>query len=296
MRHSLWTMLSPVNRLFRNCESGSAERLQKAEMGRTSLENGQIGISAIDRALIVLEALADAPQGLSVTDLSAMLQINKGLTHRILTSLAHREYVYKDENTQHYRISIRLLGLAFRHLKVLDVYDVLLPILRRLAQETGELAELNWVEQGRMVTVAKADSPRQLRVVSYLGQEQALHATASGKVYLAGLPEEVALQRVIANGLTAFTPSTIIEIDVMKRELERIRELGYATNVEESTLHVLAVAAPIRALADDGRVVGSVGVVAPDFHEIHLEADVIERTIRAANEISNAWPLVHLEV
>lgn len=260
------------------------------------MENGQIGISAIDRALIVLEALADAPQGLTVTDLSATLQINKGLTHRILSSLAYREYVYKDEETQRYRISIRLLGLAFRHLRVLDVYDVLLPILRRLAQETGELAELNWVEQGRMVTVAKADSPRQLRVVSYLGQEQALHATASGKVYLAGLPEELALQRAIANGLTEFTSSTITGIEALKLELAIVRELGYATNVQESSLHVLAVAAPIRALADDGRVVGSVGVVAPDFHEIHLESEVIERTIRAADEISRAWPLVHLEV
>jgi len=260
------------------------------------MENGHSGISAIDRALIILEALAAAPQGLTVTDLSAQLQINKGLTFRILSSLAHREYVYKDESTQHYRISIRLLGLAFQHLKVLDVYDVLLPILRRLAQETGELAELNWVEQGRMVTVAKADSPRQLRVVSYLGQEQALHATASGKVYLASLPIEEALQRAIVSGLTAFTPSTITEIEAVKRELDLVRDQGYATNNQESSEHVLAVAAPIRALADDGRVVGSVGVVSPDFHEIHRDPAVIERTIHAANEISRAWPLVHLEV
>jgi IclR family acetate operon transcriptional repressor len=147
-----------------------------------------------------------------------------------------------------------------------------------------------------MVTVAKADSPRQLRVVSYLGQQQALHATASGKVFLASLPEELALQRVVAAGLQALTPNTITSIEAMKHELDRVRLRGYATNVQESSLHVLAVAAPIRALTDSGRVVGSVGVVAPDFHEIHLANAVIERTIHAANEISQAWPLVHLEV
>jgi IclR family acetate operon transcriptional repressor len=260
------------------------------------MEDGLSGISAIDRALIVLEELADAPQGLTVTDLSGRLRINKGLTHRILSSLARREYIYKDEDTQHYRIGIRLLGLAFQHLKVLDVYDVLLPILRRLANDTGELAELNWVEQGRMVTVAKADSPRQLRVVSYLGQQQALHATASGKVYLASLPEQLALQRAVAEGLTQFTSATITDIDALKRELDRVREQGYATNVQESTLHVLAVAAPIRALSDDRRVVGSVGVVAPDFHEIHRDDALVRRTMDAADEIGRAWPLVHLEV
>jgi IclR family acetate operon transcriptional repressor len=260
------------------------------------LDSTSNGLSAVDRALIILEALADAPQGLTVTDLSDRLRINKGLTHRILASLVHREYVFKDEGTQHYRISIRLLGLAFRHLRVLDVYDVLLPILRRLARETGELAELNWVEQGRMVTVAKADSPSQLRVVSLLGEEQALHASAAGKLYLASLPTEDALRRAIAQGLSQYTPQTIVTLEGLSAEMERVRTQGYAANVRETSPHVLAVAAPIRALADDGRVVGSVGVVAPDFHEIHLDPAVIEQTRRAADEISLAWPLVHLEV
>jgi IclR family acetate operon transcriptional repressor len=129
-----------------------------------------------------------------------------------------------------------------------------------------------------------------------LGEEQALHASAAGKLYLASLPAEEALRRAIAQGLTALTPQTIVTLEGLSGELERIRAQGYATNVRESGPHVLAVAAPIRALADDGRVVGSVGVVAPDFHEIHLDSVVIEQTKRAADEIGHAWPLVHLEV
>jgi DNA-binding IclR family transcriptional regulator len=93
---------------------------------------------------------------------------------------------------------------------------------------------------------------------------------------------------------TAHDPRSIaILAKTIYREL---RTQGYAANVRETSPHVLAVAAPIRALADDGRVVGSVGVVAPDFHEIHLDPAVIEQTRRAADEISLAWPLVHLEV
>jgi IclR family acetate operon transcriptional repressor len=110
------------------------------------------------------------------------------------------------------------------------------------------------------------------------------------------LPSEDALRRAIAQGLTAYTPQTIVTLEGLSAELERVREQGYAANVRETSPHVLAVAAPIRALADDDRVVGSVGVVAPDFHEIHLDPVVIEQTRRAADEISRAWPLVHLEV
>ncbi|MEA2515794.1 MAG: hypothetical protein QOJ59_5283 [Thermomicrobiales bacterium] len=253
------------------------------------------GVTAVDRSLQVMEALADAPQGLSVTDLSARLRINKGLTHRLLSSLVARDYVAKDERTQHYRLTLRLIGLAFRQLRVLDVYDVILPILRRLARDTGELAELNWVEADRLVTVAKADSPKQLRVVSYLGEEQHLHASAAGKTWLASLPEEEALRRAVAQGMHPVTPHTITSVTDLKAELDRVRARGYATNVRESGLHILAIAAPVRAKSEDDRVVGSVGVVAPAFHDIHLDERVIELTRSAAEEISNAWPFVSLD-
>lgn len=261
----------------------------------TADDGAHSGISAIDRALVVLESLAEAPQGLSVTELSARLRINKGLTHRILASLAARDYVAKDDATQRYQITIRLLGLAFRHLRVLDVYDVILPVLRHLARESGELAELNWVEGGRLVTVAKADSPRQLRVVSYLGEEQVLHATAAGKVWLAGLPEEEALRRVVTAGLDPVTPQTMTSVVDFQAELARVRERGYATNIRESGVDVVAVAAPVRALSDDNRVVGSVGVVAPAFREVHADSRIVQLVIDAAREISQAWPFVNLD-
>jgi IclR family acetate operon transcriptional repressor len=258
-------------------------------------EFAHASVSAVDRALVLIEALADAPDGLTVSDLSARLRINKGLTHRILSSLVGRDYVVKDERTQHYRLTIRLIGLAFRHLRVLDVYDVILPILRRLAQETGELAELNWVEQGRLVTVAKADSPRQLRVVSYLGEEQVLHASAAGKVWLASLPEEEALRRAVAQGMKPLTPQTITSVTALKTELDLVRAQSYATNVRESGPYVIAVAAPVRARADAGRVVGSVGVVAPAFFAIHEDERIIALTKTAAEEIGQAWPFVSLD-
>lgn len=253
------------------------------------------GVNAVDRALVVLEALADAPEGLTVSDLSARLRTNKGLTHRILSSLVAGGYVVKDERTHRYRLTMRLIGLAFRHLRILDVYDVILPILRHLAREAGELAELNWVEQGRLVTVAKADSPRQIRVVSYLGEEQILHATAAGKVWLASLAEEEALRLVLAQGMEQLTPHTITSVAALTAELERVRTQGYATSVQESSPYVIAVAAPVRAKSEGGGVVGSVGVVAPAFHEIHTDERIIRLTQEAAEEISDAWPFVSLD-
>jgi IclR family acetate operon transcriptional repressor len=257
--------------------------------------SGSAGMAAVDRALLVLEYLAGSPHGLSVTEISARLGVNKGLTHRILTSLAAREYISKDEETQHYQITTRLIALAFRHLRVLDIYDVLLPILRKLARETGELAELNWVQRDRLVTVAKADSPRQLRMVSYLGEEQMLHATAAGKVWLASLPEDEALRRAVTRGMHAATDQTITTVVDLQRELSQIRERGYAVNDRESGPDVIAMAAPIRSTEGDRQVVGTVGIVAPAFRDVAGNEATIRMVLNAAAEIEDAWPFVSLD-
>ena len=272
-----------------------SEQSAGAESLAGSGKSGATGMAAIDRALLVLEYLSESPPGLSVTELSARLGINKGLTHRILASLVSRGYISKDESTQHYQITTRLIALAFRHLRVLDVYDVLLPILRKLSRETGELAELNWIQADRLVTVAKADSPHQLRMVSYLGEEQMLHATAAGKAWLANLPEDEALRRAVAIGMPRVTANTITTVIDLQRELTLVRERGYAINLKESGDDVIAVAAPIRSKEGDHQVVGTVGIVAPAFRNVSENGETIRMVLAAAQEIEDAWPFVSLD-
>ncbi len=268
-------------------ERGSGKRREVAW-------NGAPGVSAVERAMLIFEALTESPHGLTITDLSARLGINKGLVHRILASLAALGYVAKDDLTQHYRLTTRMLGLAFSHLRVVDVYDVLLPILRRLAHDTGELAELNWLDRGRLVLVLKADSPRRVKVVDYLGEEQHPHATATGKVWLATLPE-VEVRRLLAErGMPRLTEHTITDLDRFLAELEIVREQGYAINVEESGRDVVAVAAAVHAHGGAGQVIGAISVVAPAHRPIYRDARVIELTRAAAREISEVWPFLSL--
>lgn len=257
------------------------------------------GVSAVERAMRIIELLSATPHGAHITDLSRELGINKALVFKILTSLVVARYVYKDEASQTYRVSSKLLATAFRYLMQLDIYDALLPILRQLAADTGELAELIWLQHGRLVIVAKAESPRRVKVVDYLGEEQHLHATASGKVYLAGLPEDAALDLLRERGMPQLHDNTITDLEQFRAELARVREQGYATNVQETGPEVVAVAAPITASAglgkDAGRVVGAVSVVAPAFRQVYRDLRVIQLTRAAAAEIGSIWPFLSLE-
>lgn len=252
-------------------------------------------ISAVERSMVIIEALSDASEGLPVTELSKRLGINKALIHRILTSLVTAGYVYKDETSQNYRLTTKLMSLAFRHTRMMDIYDLLLPILRRLASETRELVELNWVHQDRMVLVAKADSPRRVRVIDYLGEEQHVHAAACGKVWLASLPEEKALKILMERGMPKVTSHTVTDLDILRMELRQVREQGYALNIQESGDEVTTIAAPVYVSRGHGPAAGAVSVVAPAFHQVHLDEHMIQLTIQAATEIGSIWPFVTID-
>jgi IclR family acetate operon transcriptional repressor len=245
--------------------------------------------------MLIIEMLSRAPHGLTVTDLSTELGINKGLVHRILTSLVGTGYVYKDDLTQHYRLSTKLLGMAFRHVRSVEIYDLVLPILRRLSDDSQELAELNWLQNGRLVLVAKAESPRRVKVVDYFGEELVLHATAGGKVWLANLPEDEALRILVQHGTPKLGDHTKTDLSELLSDFRTIREQGYAVNDQESADEVVAIAAPVWLNGPKRQVVGAVSVVSPAYREIHKNPEIVALTVAAANEIANIWPFVGLE-
>jgi len=245
--------------------------------------------------MALIELLSASRGGAHVPEMSRRLGINKALVFKILASLVAAGYVYKDEQSQTYRVTSKLLATAFRYLMQLDIYDALLPILRRLAADTGELAELMWLQNGRLVIVAKAESPRRVKVVDYLGEEQYFHATACGKVYLAALPDDEVRRIVEQHGLPRLAQNTITDLDALQRELHVVRERGYATNQQETGPEVVAVAAPVITSAAGTQVVGAVSVVAPAFRLVYQDERVVELVKAAAAEIGSIWPFLSLE-
>ncbi len=253
------------------------------------------GLSAVDRTMFILESLSATPGGLSITELSARLRINKALVHRILASLVVGGYVQKDEQSDLYHLTSKMVELAFRRIQIMDIYDLLLPVLRRLARNTGELAEINWLENNRLVTVAKADSPRRVKVVDFLGEEQSMHASSSGKVYLASLPPERVREILHVHGMPMYTANTITDIETMTVELDRVRAQGYAVNNMELGDEVISMSAPVSIHGFQKPVRGAVSLAAPAYRKIHIDQRATALMIEAGREIAAIWPHDSLE-
>jgi DNA-binding IclR family transcriptional regulator len=247
-------------------------------------------VAAVARCLDVLECLAGAVGGLELGDISARVGTPKSATHRILSTLVERGWVVQDADTLHYALSLRVSTLAFHDLDTRVVTDVVQEILDGLASATKEYCRLAVVEGEALAWVSRAQGATTgLRYDADMGQEVALHATATGKAWLATLPEEEALRIVCARGFFSHLrlgPKALRTVEELKRHLSQVRARGYAVAEEEAEPGIVALAATFRTDArPDAPVAGTLSVAGPmsritpeRYGEIHaaLAAGVAE--------------------
>lgn len=267
-----------------------------ARISGTAFHPDSMLLSPAQRCLDVLELLADAPEGLALSAIGARLAIPKSATHRFLGLLEARGFVRQDAATRAYGLTYKLPALAFRYLAATGVADVAQPVLDALAASTGELARLAVVDGETLTWVAKAQGAhRGLRYDDEAGREVLLHATATGKVWLASLPEDEALAIVARAGRLGGAgagPRAVRTVAALRRALRATRRRGWGEAVEEGETGVAAIAAAVRppggALAP---VVATVSVAGP-----LTRMDEARRTahaaaaLDAARDLSALWP------
>jgi DNA-binding IclR family transcriptional regulator len=96
-----------------------------------------------------------------------------------------------------------------------------------------------------MLILAEVSGRHLVTVTAELGTRWPIHATSTGKAFLAALPEEQR-RKLLVPPLSRHTPSTIVDIEELERELEQVRERGYATAHEELEAGASAVGAVLR--------------------------------------------------
>ena len=245
-------------------------------------------VASVARAMRVLEAFADHPGGVALTSLSAELGYGKASLSKIMATMEREGFIRRDE-AGHFHLSWRLLALAFGHAQRVGISGVCTPILQALADETDELVQLAVIEGEHVLFVAKAEGPGQtLRLLPLVGVVAPTHATASGKVWLASLPDREVLRVTRRQGLARVTSRTITSRVRFLAELRRVRDAGYAITDGELAEEGRALAAPI--LHGD-RVVGAIAVSGPSFRlPLSRLQRLAPRVQRAARELQALWP------
>jgi IclR family transcriptional regulator, acetate operon repressor len=201
------------------------------------------GVQSVERALDLLEKLADAGREMGVSELGKATGLPYATIHRLAATLLHRGYLHQDARSRKYVLGSRLihLGSAAGHM----MSAAARPYLERLVELTGETANLALLEEGYVVYVAQAPSRRMVRTFTEVGNRVPPHSTAVGKVLLSHQPASVLSRIVSRHGLAAATRNTITDPSALLEEVAKVGTRGYALDLEEQEEGVTCVAVPL---------------------------------------------------
>jgi IclR family acetate operon transcriptional repressor len=219
------------------------------------------GVQSIERALDLLECLARSSGWVGISELSEATGQPVGTVHRLLRTLATREYVVRDSRTRRYALGPAFRRLASTGLQMPDWPKIATPLLQELVEISGETANLAVLERNRAVYEAQAQPARMVRMFTELGNRVPLHCTGCGKVLLAYQPESVIASIIAETGLPRHTATTITDLGHLQQELELIRQQGYAVDNGEQEEGVRCLAVPV--YGTQGKVVAAVSISGP---------------------------------
>ncbi|WP_261130845.1 IclR family transcriptional regulator [Bacillus sp. Marseille-Q3570] len=234
------------------------------------------------KPLEIIEAISRADKdGLGIASLTENTGLSKSTVHRIAQALTESGYLIRNDSTKKYKLGYRLLRISSIVMNNNDVKEVARPYLHELSTETQETVHLVQLDGLYGIYTDKIDSPQSVGLLSKIGKNIPLHSTGAGKILLAYMSENLRNRVYSEVGLTKQTTQTITDKNMMEKELESIRRLGYGFDRMENREGIHCIAAPV--FSEKGKVVASFSVSGPSFR---FSLEDAEGLIEEVKEIS----------
>jgi DNA-binding IclR family transcriptional regulator len=242
--------------------------------------------SAVERALSILEIVAESDKGMTNADISRRLKIPKSSASYILRVLENRAYLRRN-NDGKYLLGLQLMSLTSDIQLKMDVRDIAKPELYKFLKASGlSGAHLAILDNGRAVYIEKVEAPDHfIRMDIWVGHRLPVHTTAIGKVLVSHLPKSEIIEILKIRGMEKKTKKSITSTSKFLRGSAKVKDYGFAVDNEENSIGVRCVAAPV--FNHRGRVVAALGTSATtlqiDDNNLSKIVDLIKKS---ANRVS----------
>ena len=243
-------------------------------------------VKSVSRALDIITILSLKKGGLGVTEIANQIDINKSSVYRILSTLVQYGYVEQDGESGRYKLGYKFLEISSKLLESIDLRNEARPFLQQLENQTNEVIHLVVFDQSEVVYIEKLEGNEILRMHSKVGKRAPMHCTSVGKAILAHLPLDVVSSIIDRKGLPVHTDYTIINKDDLFKELEDIRERGYALDLQENEYGITCIAVPIFDYT--GQVVSAISISGPTMRMTEERLEQLKQPIiQIGQQISN---------
>ncbi len=243
-------------------------------------------IEGMAKGMAVLESFDTERQRLNATQAAERAGLTRAAARRHLLTLAHLGYL--DTDGSHYWLSPKVLRFSGSYLASARLPRLLQPTLNRLAAQTSGSFSAVVRDGDEGVIVARSGSAGGQGPMAYglhLGARLPLHATSTGRVLLAALPEAAFNAWIEGRELRRLTPRTVVDATALRAVIESVRAVDLALASEEHEVGVHALAVPLRNMR--GETVAALNVVASrqDLSPTALQRDFLPQMLEAAQDL-----------
>ncbi len=213
--------------------------------------------SVAERISLLIDAFDASSPTLTLSQLTERCRLPKSTVHRMADQLVDLRWLERAPTG--YRLGIRFFEIGGLVATRNHLRERALPWLTDLQASTGSAVHLGLLEGNDVVILEKVWGHGSPSLPTRVGGRLPAYCTALGKALLA-FAGPSRIEEAIAHGLVARTGHTIVVADVLRVELARIRDTGWALENEENVPGLACVAAPIRGA---GRAIAAVSVSGP---------------------------------
>lgn len=236
-------------------------------MNKIDSQTGTLG-----KALAILDEIASSHEPLRFTDLLKRMGQPRGSLHRQLSHLLEEGMICLNEETGTYELGVRLLNFASVSWSRNTLRQTAEPFLNRLHELTNETVHLAVLRGDRVVYLDKVESCQAVRMHSQIGNTSPIYCTGVGKAMLSVLDDEQVAELAKRIEFKRFTEHTLADANALIREVQEIRQQGFAEDREEHEVGIRCVAAPLTTAQHQLR--GGISVTVPVFR---LQAGQLEQ-------------------
>ena len=207
-------------------------------------------VQSVDRALRIIEFLAENSTGAGITEISKSLGLSKCTVHRLISTLKERDFAYQSSNTQLYRLSYKILYLYNCISNNIDMFKVSRPIIRKFADKVDATVHLATLDEKRsnivyIDRIEPMNSQKPFVMSSRVGKKAPCYCTAAGKMLLSQYSDDEIRDIMKGEEYKTYTDKTIKNIDEFLEEIHKVRKQGYALDENEYDHGIICISIPI---------------------------------------------------
>lgn len=243
-------------------------------------------VNSVVKCMAIMEALAGQGPS-SLADLKSSLGLDKATLHRILSTLKVLGYVKQNQSDQRYFLTFKMFQTGNMVVERGGLKALIHPYLEKISTDFQELVYASvMTEPGHAICIDKTevDLYQQLRINVSIGGQVSLHASSMGRCFLAFMNPNYLSDVMASLSYDKYTPATIVEPELLMKELQKIRRDGYAIEEGERIEGAMCIGVPV--LNSQGHCHAAISATGPKARMLVKKEGLIRSLTEASRELS----------